>query len=97
MGVGIIFVANQNNIIFLWFCKHLLTMIFQLILRHHLYVENNREAITPRQMIMQAQEELVRRRCVHLSNNGNRRGFSVEQSGVLSLVTHPQTMDFLPR
>jgi len=40
------------------------------------YVENSREAIVPREIFMQAQEELVRRRCVHLSKNGKKRSFS---------------------
>jgi len=40
------------------------------------YVENSHEAIIPREIFMQVQEELVRRRCVHLSKNGNKRSFS---------------------
>ena len=40
------------------------------------YVENSHEAIVPREIFMRAQEELVRRRCVHLSKNGKKRSFS---------------------
>jgi len=40
------------------------------------YVENSHEAIIPREIFMQVQEELVRRRCVHLSQNGKKRSFS---------------------
>jgi len=40
------------------------------------YVENSHEAIIPREIFMQVQEELVRRRCVHTSKNGNKRSFS---------------------
>ncbi|MBF4482283.1 MAG: recombinase family protein [Dehalococcoides mccartyi] len=40
------------------------------------YVENSHEAIIPREIFMQVQEELIRRRCVHLSKNGNKRSFS---------------------
>ena len=40
------------------------------------YVENSHEAIIPREIFMQVQEELVRRRCVHLSKNGKKRSFS---------------------
>ncbi len=40
------------------------------------YVENSHEAIIPREIFMQVQEELVRRRCVHTSKNGKNRTFS---------------------
>ena len=40
------------------------------------YVENSHEAIIPHEIFMQVQEELIRRRCVHLSKNGNKRSFS---------------------
>lgn len=40
------------------------------------YVENSHEAIIPREISMQVQEELVRRRCIHLSKNGKKRSFS---------------------
>ena len=40
------------------------------------YVENSHEAIIPREIFMQVQEELIRRRCVHLSKNGRKRNFS---------------------
>lgn len=40
------------------------------------YVENSHEAIIPREIFMQVQEELVRRRCVHTSKNGTKRSFS---------------------
>jgi len=40
------------------------------------YVENSHEAIIPREIFMQVQEELIRRRCVHLSKNGKKRSFS---------------------
>ena len=40
------------------------------------YVENSHEAIIPREIFMQVQEELVRRRCVHTSKNGKKRSFS---------------------
>ena len=40
------------------------------------YVENSHEATIPRELFMQVQEELVRRRCVHLSQNGKKRSFS---------------------
>lgn len=40
------------------------------------YVENSHEAIIPREIFMQVQEELIRRRCVHLSQNGKKRSFS---------------------
>jgi site-specific DNA recombinase len=40
------------------------------------YVENSHEAIIPREIPMQMQEELVRRRCVHTSKNGKKRNFS---------------------
>ena len=40
------------------------------------YVENSHEAIIPREIFMQAQEELVRRRLVHKSPNGKKRVFS---------------------
>ena len=35
------------------------------------YVENSHEAIIPREIFMQVQEELIRRRIVHTSPNGN--------------------------
>ena len=37
---------------------------------------NSHEAIIPREIFMQVQEELVRRRCVHTSKNGTKRSFS---------------------
>lgn len=40
------------------------------------YVENSHEAIIPRGIFMQVQEELVRRRIVHTSPNGKNRVFS---------------------
>lgn len=40
------------------------------------YVENSHEAIIPREIFMQAQEEIVRRRVVHTSPNGKNRVFS---------------------
>lgn len=40
------------------------------------YVENSHEAIIPREIFMQAQEEMVRRRNGHLTKNGKKRSFS---------------------
>lgn len=40
------------------------------------YVENSHKAIIPREVFMQVQEELVRRRIVHTSPNGKNRTFS---------------------
>lgn len=40
------------------------------------YVENSHEAIIPREVFMQVQEELIRRRIVHTSPNGKNRSFS---------------------
>ncbi|HEY5586016.1 MAG TPA: recombinase family protein [Ruminiclostridium sp.] len=40
------------------------------------YVENSHEAIIPREIFMQVQEELIRRRLVHKSPNGKNRTFS---------------------
>lgn len=40
------------------------------------YVENSHEAIIPREIFMQVQEELVRRRVIHKSPNGKNRVFS---------------------
>lgn len=40
------------------------------------YVENSHEAIIPREVFMQVQEELIRRRIVHTSPNGKTRTFS---------------------
>lgn len=40
------------------------------------YVENSHEAIIPREVFMQVQEELIRRRIVHTSPNGKNRTFS---------------------
>jgi site-specific DNA recombinase len=40
------------------------------------YVENSHEAIIPREIFMQVQEELIRRRVVHTSPNGKTRTFS---------------------
>ena len=40
------------------------------------YVENNHEAIIPKEIFMQVQNELVRRRVVHVSSSGKKRGFS---------------------
>jgi site-specific DNA recombinase len=40
------------------------------------YVENSHEAIIPREIFMQVQEELIHRRIVHTSPNGKNRTFS---------------------
>lgn len=40
------------------------------------YVENSHEAIIPREIFMQVQEELIRRRVVHTSPNGKKRTYS---------------------
>jgi len=40
------------------------------------YVENNHEAIIPREIFMQVQEELVRRSKGHISTSGKKRNFS---------------------
>ena len=40
------------------------------------YVEGNHEAIIPKEIFMQVQEELVRRRVVHTSANGRKRNYS---------------------
>lgn len=40
------------------------------------YVENSHEAIIPREIFMQVQEELIRRRIVHTSPSGRTRTFS---------------------
>lgn len=40
------------------------------------YVENSHEPIIPREIFMQVQEELIRRRCVHQSKNGTKRSYS---------------------
>lgn len=40
------------------------------------YVENSHEAIIPREIFMQVQEELIQRRIVHTSPNGKSRTFS---------------------
>lgn len=40
------------------------------------YVENSHDAIIPREIFMQAQEEQIRRRIVHTSPNGKNRSFS---------------------
>jgi site-specific DNA recombinase len=40
------------------------------------YVENSHEAIIPREIFMQVQEELIRRRIVHTSPNGKKRTYS---------------------
>ncbi|MFP3156540.1 recombinase family protein [Lachnospiraceae bacterium ZAX-1] len=40
------------------------------------YVKNSHEAIIPREIFMQVQEELIRRRTVHTSPNGKKRTFS---------------------
>lgn len=40
------------------------------------YIENNHEAIIPREIYMQVQEELARRSTGHVSKNGKRRNFS---------------------
>ncbi len=40
------------------------------------YVENSHEAIIPRELFMQVQEELIRRRIVHTSPNGKKRTYS---------------------
>ncbi len=40
------------------------------------YVEGNHDAIIPKEIFMQVQEELVRRRVVHTSANGRKRSYS---------------------
>ena len=40
------------------------------------YVEDDHEAIVPKELFMQVQAELVRRRVVHVSPTGRKRGFS---------------------
>lgn len=40
------------------------------------YVEGDHEAIIPKDIFLLVQEELARRRAVHLSNNGKRRAYS---------------------
>ena len=40
------------------------------------YVENSHEAIIPREIFMRVQEELIRRRIIHTSPNGQNRKFS---------------------
>lgn len=40
------------------------------------YVEDNHQAIIPRELFMLVQEELVKRRVVHTSSNGKKRSFS---------------------
>ena len=40
------------------------------------YVEGNHDAIIPKEIFMQVQEELVRRRVVHTSVNGRKRSYS---------------------
>ena len=40
------------------------------------YVENSHEAIIPREIFMQVQEELIRRRIVHTSPSGKKRTYS---------------------
>lgn len=40
------------------------------------YVEGDHEAIIPKELFMQVQAELVRRRAVHISPTGKKRGFS---------------------
>src|SRR5690554_8221261 len=40
------------------------------------YVENSHEPILPREIFMQVQEQLVKRRCVHISKNGKKRNYS---------------------
>jgi DNA invertase Pin-like site-specific DNA recombinase len=40
------------------------------------YVENDHEAIVPKEIFMQVQAELVRRRVVHVSPSGKKRNFS---------------------
>lgn len=40
------------------------------------YVEDNHEAIIPKDIFMRVQEELVRRRAVHVGPSGKKRGFS---------------------
>ncbi|MBR5383361.1 MAG: recombinase family protein [Clostridia bacterium] len=40
------------------------------------YIEDDHEAIIPKDLFLLAQEELARRRVVHVSNNGKRRCFS---------------------
>jgi site-specific DNA recombinase len=44
------------------------------------YVENSHEAIIPREIFMQVQEELIRRRIVHTIPNGKNRTFSSTHS-----------------
>jgi len=40
------------------------------------YIEDNHDAIIPREVFMQVQEEMVRRRCVHTGQSGKKRSFS---------------------
>ena len=40
------------------------------------YVENSHEPIIPREIFMQVQEQLVKRRCVYISKNGKKRNYS---------------------
>ena len=40
------------------------------------YVENSHEPIIPREIFMQVQEQLVKRRWVHISKNGKKRNYS---------------------
>lgn len=44
------------------------------------YVENNHEAIIPREIFMQVQEELVRRSSVHIGTSGKKRNFSCKHT-----------------
>jgi site-specific DNA recombinase len=40
------------------------------------YIEDNHDAIIPREVFMQVQEEMIRRRCVHTGKSGKKRAFS---------------------
>lgn len=40
------------------------------------YIKDNHDAIIPRDVFMQVQEEMIRRRCVHTGQSGKKRSFS---------------------
>ena len=50
------------------------------------YVEGDHEAIIPKDIYLQVQEELVRRRLVKTSANGKKRSYSCNNRGVKSIV-----------
>ena len=73
----------MKNISGMLFCKKPITVDFLTKKRvknngivPQYYVENSHEPIIPREIFMQVQEELIRRRCVHISKNGKKRSFS---------------------